>query len=190
MFFLRKKKSHWEAMSSILQSTNYLERKSIKLYTESGVLLSPSDHVFFQDLTANVDKIVKDGRPESKTVTRISKDDQGTYWVLIRDEDFTELISTTYTVINAVSNIVKSDNIIGSVFKLDLTQSKVIDVYGKVESCYLIFNSDVLGYYPFVPSGEERLSSLELDMHDILRSNGLDMLSDFNKWYGISSIPF
>ena len=162
MFFLRKKKSHWEAISSILQSRNYLEENSIRLSSRSGVLISPSDHSFFQDLTTNVDKIVKDGRTDSNTDT----------------------------VINAVSNIVKPDNIIGSVFKLDLSQSKLIDVYGKVENCYLIFNSDFLGYYPFVPSGEERLNSLELDIYDILSSKGLEVLSDFNKWYGISSIPF
>ena len=190
MYFLRKKKSHWEAISSILQSRNYLEENSIRLSSRSGVLISPSDHSFFQDLTTNVDKIVKDGRTDSNTVIEVLKDDQETFWVLIKDEDFPELISTTYTVINAVSNIVKPDNIIGSVFKLDLSQSKLIDVYGKVENCYLIFNSDFLGYYPFVPSGEERLNSLELDIYDILSSKGLEVLSDFNKWYGISSIPF
>jgi hypothetical protein len=190
MFFLRKKKSHWEAMSSILRLKNYLERNNIKVMSKTGVLLSPNDHSFFHDLDSNIHEIIREGRSNFKTDLKIFNDDLGTVWVLIKDEDFSELISTTYTVINAVSNIVKPDNIIGSVFKLDMSENKLLDVYNKIENCYLIFNSNDLGYYPYIPFKEERLSSLELELNDLLNSKNLEMLADVNKWYGISSIPF
>ena len=190
MFFPRKKKSHWEVMSSILRSKNYLEKENIKIMRKTGVLLSPNDNSFFHDLDSNLHEIIREGRSNFKTDLKIFNDDFDTIWVLIEDEDFSELISTTFTVINAVSNIVKPDNILGSVFKLDITENELLDVYNKIENCYLIFNSSDFGYYPYIPFKEERLSSLELELNDLLSSKNLDMLSDFNKWYGISSIPF
>ena len=190
MFFSRKKKSHWESMSSILTTKNNLEKENIEIMSKTGVLLSPNNNSFFNDLGSNLNDVIKEGRSDFKTDLKIFNDDLSTIWVLIKDEDFSELISATYTVINAVSNIVTPDNILGSVFKLNITESYLLDVYNKVENCYLIFNSSDFGYYPYIPFKQERLSSLELELNDLLNSLNLDMLSDFNKWYGISSIPF
>ena len=188
--FRGKKKSLWEAMSSILRSYDYLLKYSIQVNHQTGVLLSPSEHSFFDHLGTNIDNIITDGISSSKTRFDIVKDNFGTVWILINDEDFEELISTTYTIVNAVSRVVNPDNVIGSVLKLDLQNSNLLDVYKQVEGGYLIFNSDLLGYYPFVPLKEERISSLELDLQDILKSSGLETISDMNNWYGISGIPF
>ena len=188
--FGRNKKTLWEAMSSIIRSKGYLLKYSIQINNQTGVLLSPSKHSFFDDLKKNINSIISEGRASSKTRFNTVKDKFGYVWVLIEDDDFEELISTTYTIVNAVSQIVKSDTVIGSILKLDLDNSNLLDVYQQVESCYLIFNSDLLGYYPFVPLNEDRLSSLELDIQDILKLSDLEAISDINKWYGVSDIPF
>ena len=62
MFFSRKKKSHWESMSSILTTKNHLEKENIKIMSKTGVLLSPNNNSFFNDLGSNLNDVIKEGK--------------------------------------------------------------------------------------------------------------------------------
>lgn len=191
----------WARMSSVSAMLDRLHSLGVPASArrQSGIIYAPdASNPFLTDLSSNLDAILYEGPGATKTATEIRTDDYGMQWLVLDDGSFDDLLSSTYTVANAIRHNGGATSLLAATFHLDFDGSLAAPNSSGARAileAYLIYRFDRNRYYPFIPSNEspddgERDSQTEAQLGASLRSHGLSVEDDTREWLALWDIPF
>ncbi len=160
----------------------------------AGVIYRNSDeNAFLNDIEFELKSILYVGEGATKTAFEIEDDDRGMRWIVLEDGNFSDLVSSVYTVGNAIGVNGAEDNLLAAVFELYFTGTVEDNTYRSGLRTYWIYRYDRKAFYPFVPTGDnegDRDRSTEARLGQDLRKHGLAVEKSLTEWMGLWGIPF
>ncbi len=186
-------KDDWSVMSSIVRAESTLRsRREVTPSRRAGILYRPEDIPFLNDLEKELRPILNDGPEATKTAYRIEDDEHETRWVILEDGNFSDLVSSTYTVGNAMAVNGAGQQRVAAVF--EFYRGGAPDSEGDWSSGspgYWIYRYDRQRFYPFVPEeGTDRNRPAEVEISQIMRRAGISVDKQLEEWRPIGGIPF
>ena len=188
-------KDHWSAMSSVTRVEAKLqELGEITPSRRAGVIYRNSDEIaFLSNIETELKTVLHVGEAATKTAFNIKDDDRGMRWVVLEDGNFKDLVSSVYTVGNAIGLNSGLDNLLAAVFELYFTGELGDRTYRSGLRTYWIYRYDRKAFYPFVPTGDkegDRDRPTEAQLGHDLRKQGLIVERSLTEWMGLWGIPF
>ena len=200
-WFGRKKHSDsmWDSMSSVSQMVAGFKREgeSVSPRRQCGIIYRHDDGIpFLASLTEELDGILYVGPGATKTAYELEDDDHGMRWAILNDGHFDDLLSSTFTIANAIKMNGGEPNLLAAVFEFDFANHAVnpqAHSGSGFVNAYLIYRFDRNSYYPFVPTGDaagERDRETERMLGTAIRGAGLKTEGSLSEWLGLWGIPF
>ncbi len=128
------------------------------------------------DLQALLDTVAADSgvRVERKT------DSYGFEWLIVRDQEFEELVATVHTIGSELESRGFGPQLLAAVFRFDGAEHPVYWIYGYKRGAF----------WPFIPTGEgqNRDNATELELKAKLE-NELPIEPDLTRWFGTFDAP-
>lgn len=188
-------KNDWSAMSTVIKAEAKLQSLGeITPSRRAGVIYRNDENNQFQsDIKSELNTVLYVGDGATKTNFEITDDDRGMRWIVLEDGDFNDLVSSVYTVGNAIGMNGGSDNLLAAVFELYFTGTVEDNTYRSGLRTYWIYRYDRKTFYPFVPTGDnegERDRPTEARLGQDLRKHGLVIEKSLTEWMGLWGIPF
>ena len=182
-------------MSTVIRAESRLRDKGeIAPARRAGVIYRHSDDIeFLADIDSQLRAVLHTGEGATKTSFDLMDDDQGTKWVVLEDGNFQDLVSSTYTVGNAMVANGASDNLLAAVFELYFTGAVGDNTFRTASRTYWIYRYDRKAFYPFVPTGDEegqRDRPVEAQLATLIRKEGMAIERSMEEWLGLWGIPF
>ena len=143
----------------------------------AGICFKPLDASRFQNAEIEIGELIQQSCKETNTLYKMQKDSYGYLWVVLKDPDFEDLVSTIYLVSSTLAEHELGEQLLCAVFKFK-GESEV----------YWIYNFKQGKYYPFVPKGKQRDSSYEFRLRAIMEKE-LPVENEVNRWYPLYDIP-
>ena len=187
--------SDWSAVSSVIKVEAKLQSLGeITPARRAGVIYRHSDDIsFLKDLGTELSAVLYEGQGSTKTTFKIADDDRGMRWIILEDGNFIDLVSSVYTVGNAIGSNGGSSNLLAAVFELYFTGELDDNTFRSGLRTYWIYRYDRKSFYPFVPTGDcegERDRPTEARLGMDLRKHGLIVEKSLTEWMGLWGIPF
>jgi hypothetical protein len=188
-------KNDWAAMSTVIKAEAKLQALGeITPSRRAGIIYRDSDeNVFLRNIKTELNSVLYAGQGSTKTAFEIQDDDRGMRWIVLEDGNFSDLVSSVYTVGNAIGLNEGADNLLAAVFELYFTGSVEDNTYRSGLRTYWIYRYDRKAFYPFVPTGEsegDRDRPTEARLGHDLRKHGLAIEKSLTEWMGLWGIPF
>ena len=184
----------WSVIQTILYAESELHGKSqITPSRRAGILYRPDDgNEFLSTLERQLIHILNEGDGATKTAGRIEDDEHGTSWVVMDDGNFQDLVSSVFTVGNAMQYNEAEQNRIAAVFEFYRSgSSSGEDDWAPGSVGYWVYRYDRQRFYPFVPEGvDERNSAAEEQISQMMRSANVSVEKEIDEWRPIWGIPF
>ena len=165
-----------------------LSTARVTMETELGLKCGGAAAVVFKPLSASefvraenelqelLDKVAQDS---GSKVSR-SSDDFGFEWLVVRDPDLEDLISTVHLIGSELQDRGFGDRLLAAIFRFDGAGHPVYWVYGYKRGAF----------WPFVPTGKEkeRDNAEELELKAKLEKE-LPIEQDLTRWFGVFGAP-
>ena len=117
-------------------------------------------------------------RESSSRIERRS-DDYGFEWLIVRDEQFEDLVTTVHLVASELGERGFGPQLLAAVFRFD----------GGPQPVYLVYGYKRGAFWPFVPRGEkERDNAEELELKAKLEQE-LPIEEDLTRWFAVFDAP-
>ena len=188
-------KDDWSTMSTVIKTESKLQALGeITPSRRAGVIFRNDENNSFQsNIKSELDSALYAGDGATKTAFEIQDDERGMRWIVLEDGNFGDLVSSVYTVGNAIAMNDGSDNLLAAVFELYFTGTVEDNTYRSGLRTYWIYRYDRKAFYPFVPTGDsegERDRPTEARLGQDLRKHGLAIEKSLTEWMGLWGIPF
>ena len=198
MKFFNSKKApldDWSALSTFLTSERLLKSKGeVSPARRARVIFSEDEtNDFLLNFSNEIENILYDGEGATRTLYEIKKESDGLVWIILEDGNFSDLVSSIYTIGNAISSNGGSKNLIAAIFEIYLSIDIDDNSSRRGLRSYCIYRYDRKSFYPFIPTGEnegERDKTAESVLGRDLSNSGLIIEKDFSQWMGLWGIPF
>jgi len=174
----------------ILLSLNSQENSNLKISNKSGLLISThnNNNEFTKSIRSNIQKILNEGDSSTETNVEVVEDSSDMYWLILEDHNIYDLLSSSYTTLNALHSNGSLPNILALVLKFEYL---IKDNDKSIVN--LIYRTDTKSFYPFIPVSQNpksRNKDLENNFAQFLQKNKLKIESSKNSWLGVWGIPF
>lgn len=191
----RAERTDWSVISSIIRAEARLQSKGeIAPSRRAGIVFRNDDSIdFLHDLDRELDAVLYSGPDSTRTAFEIVDDEQGMRWVILEDGVFEDLVSSIYTVGNAMGAKGADRNLLAAVFELYFTGALEDGARRSGIRTYWIYRYDRKAFYPFVPTGDktgERDRPAEVALSGRAGRQGLSIERDVREWMGLWGIPF
>ena len=188
-------KNDWAAMSTVVKAEEKLQALGeITPARRAGVIYRNDEENQFQNkIKIKLNNVLYDGPGATKTSFEVTDDDRGMRWIVLEDGNFNDLVSSVFTVGNAIGMNDGADNLLAAVFELYFTGEVEDNTYRSGLRTYWIYRYDRKAFYPFVPTGDkegERDRPTEARLGQDLRKHGLVIEKSHTEWMGLWGIPF
>jgi hypothetical protein len=188
-------KNDWSAMSTVIKAEAKLQSLGeITPSRRAGIIYRNDDeNKFLNSVESELKRVLYVGEGATKTSFEIQDDDRGMRWIVLEDGNFNDLVSSVFTVGNAIALNKGADNLLAAVFELYFTGTVEDNTYRSGTRTYWIYRYDRKAFYPFVPTGEsegERDRPTEARLGQDLRKHGLAIEKSLTEWMGLWGIPF
>jgi hypothetical protein len=161
----------------------------VTLQAEQGLRSSGSAAVIFKPLSAaefgrvenEVQELLEVAARDSGSNVKRQEDTYGYTWIVVRDQDFEDLVTSTHLVSSELQARGFGEQLLAAVFRFDGGKHPVYFVYGYKSATF----------WPFVPTGEEqqRDNPEELRLKNELEDE-LPIEQDLSRWFGLFDAPF
>jgi hypothetical protein len=165
-----------------------LSTAAISLETECNLKPAGVAAVVFKPLSAgeftqaenDIDELLGVAARDSGSQVRRRSDSFGFEWLVIRDRDFEDLVTTTHLVSSELDARGFGGQLLAAVFAFN----------GGEHPTYLVYGYKLGTFWPFIPTGEdqERDNAEELRLKTELESE-LPMEPDLSRWLGLFNAP-
>ncbi len=179
-----------EKLWNLLSSIKFIKDQSLlKADNKVGIMCWEKNDQIKLFCKTKLKNILNDGVEESKTNFNLIDESGEVVWIILDDKDFNELISSAFTVVNALTQEISIESVMGLVFPLDIENSDNLNYLLKKQKKYLIFNENPPGYYPLVYQNETRQPIAEIELLDLIKNLGIKFNNDQRKWFSVDKIP-
>jgi hypothetical protein len=146
----------------------------------AGIVFQPLGTADFQGILAETEELLTGTAEETGTEVTSSEDQYGYRWLILKDEDFEDLVVSLNTISVALQGSGYGDRLLCAVFPFE----------EKGKPVYFIYNFKRGAYYPFVPApGEQaRDSERELRLQSQIGAE-LPFEKDVTRWFPLWEIP-
>jgi hypothetical protein len=165
-----------------------LSTAAISLETECGLKPAGVAAVVFKPLSAgefsqaerDIDELLGVAARDSGSQVRRRSDRFGFEWLVIRDSDFEDLVTTTHLISSELTDRGFGGQLLAAVFMLK----------GGEHPVYLIYGYKRGTFWPFVPTGneQERDNAEEMRLKNELESE-LPIEPDLTRWLALFDAP-
>ena len=117
---------------------------------------------------------------ESSSKIERSTDSYGYEWLIVRDDDLEDLVTTVHLIASELASRGFGEQLLAAAFKFDGGKQPVLWIYGYKRGAF----------WPFVPTGEgqERDNAEELELKAKLEKE-LPIEQDLSRWFGLFGAP-
>nr|QNO44019.1 hypothetical protein FIDFODCG_00005 [Methanosarcinales archaeon ANME-2c ERB4]QNO44162.1 hypothetical protein PBPCALNJ_00005 [Methanosarcinales archaeon ANME-2c ERB4]QNO44797.1 hypothetical protein HJJCBNBL_00009 [Methanosarcinales archaeon ANME-2c ERB4] len=170
------KKPKTEALFALSTAYISLEALGFKPGSVSGICFKPIESSRFSELESYLRELLRLSTSETGATCQFRTDECNYNWVILSDEDFENLITTTHLISETIIEHDFEERLLCSIF-----------VFGDV---YLIYSYKEGTFYPFAPLDDrKRDSNLEFRLRSAMEGE-LPIEEEMEKWYPIWEIPF
>ena len=139
---------------------------------------------------SKLNSILNDGIENSTTIYNLIDEKGEVFWIKLEDKNFNELISSVFTVVNALTQEISPDSVMGLIMPFNIDKDLGLSYLDKDQNHYLVFNENPLGYYPLIYQDGARQPIAEIEIFDVIKNNGALLNSNQSKWFSVDNIPF
>ena len=153
---------------------------SIKHRGAAGIVFQPVGTADFKQIVTEAEELVHGTAEETGTEVESSQDQFGYQWVVLRDQDFEDLVVSLNTVSTELQGGGYGDRLLACVFSFEEDGKPL----------YFIYNFKRGSFYPFVPApgDKQRDSERELRLKAQLGAE-LPFEEDIARWFPLWEIP-
>ena len=177
----------WNSISSI---KNLNEKEVVGFKDEVGVMCWEKDNQIKVFCETELSNILNDGVENSKTNFNLIDEKGEVFWIKLKDKNFNELISSVFTVVNALTQEISLDSVMGVIFPINVGDELSLSYIEKSQNLYLVFNENPLGYYPLVYQNGTRQPIAEIEIFDVIKNHGVLLNRNQSKWFSVDKLPF
>ena len=142
----------------------------------SGICFKPVESSQFAHMESDLRELLVLSASDTGTEHQFRRDEYGYTWIILSDEDFDDLVTTTHMISEIVIDHKFEERLLCSVFS-----------FGKL---YLIYNYKEGTFYPFAPTNnQKRDEKLEFRVRSAMESE-IPIEKEMEKWYPLWGIPF
>ncbi|MFL2673111.1 MAG: PspA-associated protein PspAB [Dehalococcoidia bacterium] len=174
-------------MSSIQRFENGFDW--INFFRYSKIMCWDNQDLIEEFSKRELKKIISEGNQGTSTKFKLINEPGEVTWVILEDENFSDLVSTTFTVFNALSQLINLNTVMGILFNFEIKNSESYSFLNNNHDYYLVFNQKPLGYYPLVYENDIRQPISELEILDLAIKESLHVNKNQDNWFGVENIP-
>ena len=167
-----------------------LSTARVTLDTELGLETAGSGGIVFKPLSAgefvraenDLQQVLDAVAGESGSRLERKSDDFGYEWIVVRDADLEDQVTTVHAVAQGLQEAGFGEQLLAAAFKFE---SK----FGDRKVVYWVYGYKQGAFWPFVPTGEkDRDNAEELELKAKL-DNELPIEPDLSRWFGLLNAP-
>ena len=148
----------------------------------AGIVFKPLETGNFNQIIGEVEQLLDQSEAETGTGVESETDSFGYRWMIFRDAEFTDLLTTLNIVSSSLMDEGYGEQLLCAVFPFKNRHQKTV---------YWVFNFKHDRFYPFVPLDE---SKKKRDVEEELRMQAaigheLPVESDSTNWFALWGIP-
>ena len=179
-----------EKLWTLLSSIKFLKNENI-LNPENkvGVMCWEKNDQIKVFCDKKLKNILNDGVEDSKTTFNLIDESGEVVWIILEDRDFNELVASVFTTVNALSQEINTESVMGLIFPVVIENTDNSNYLDHNQRHYLIFNENPPGYYPLVYQNEDRQPIAEIELFDLIKNSGIEFNKDQRKWFSVDNIP-
>ena len=179
-----------EKLWTLLSSIKFLKNENI-LNPENkvGVMCWEKNDQIKVFCDKKLKNILNDGVEDSKTTFNLIDESGEVVWIILEDRDFNELVASAFTTVNALSQEINNESVMGLIFPVVIENTDNSNYLDHNQRHYLIFNENPPGYYPLVYQNEARQPIAEIELFDLIKNSGIEFNKDQRKWFSVDNIP-
>lgn len=179
-----------EKLWTLLSSIKFLKNENI-LNPENkvGVMCWEKNDQIKVFCDKKLKNILNDGVEDSKTTFNLIDESGEVVWIILEDRDFNELVASAFTTVNALSQEINNESVMGLIFPVVIENTDNSNYLDHNQRHYLIFNENPPGYYPLVYQNEDRQPIAEIELFDLIKNSGIEFNKDQRKWFSVDNIP-
>jgi len=179
-----------EKLWTLLSSIKFLKNENI-LNPENkvGVMCWEKNDQIKVFCDKKLKNILNDGVEDSKTTFNLIDESGEVVWIILEDRDFNELVASAFTTVNALSQEINTQSVMGLIFPVVIENTDNSNYLDHNQRHYLIFNENPPGYYPLVYQNEDRQPIAEIELFDLIKNSGIEFNKDQRKWFSVDNIP-
>jgi hypothetical protein len=146
----------------------------------AGIVFQPIATADFEGILSEVTELLAGAAADTGTAVESADDEHGYRWVILRDEDFDDLVVSLNTVSTQLQGGGYGDRLLACVFAFE----------DKGQTVYFIYNFKRGAFYPFVPvgGGHKRDTERELRLKAQTGSE-LPIEPELERWFPLWEIP-
>ena len=148
----------------------------------AAVCFKPASAYDFASTTNEIDELLELSSKDTGSVISQQEDSYGYHWVIVRDDDLNDLVTTVHMVNASMADHGFDNQLLATVFAFR---------EGQGDTAYLVYLFKRGTFYPFVPApggGERRDNQKELQLQAAL-TNEVPLEADLTRWFPIWGAP-
>src|ERR671933_2211938 len=134
----------------------------------------------FKEIVTDTEELLRSAAADSGTTVETSSDEYGYRWIVLRDDDFEDLVVAINTVSSSLETSGYGDRVLAAVFAFEEEGRPV----------YFIYNYKRGFFYPFVPAPGEKQRNNERELQLKAQvGNELPVEPELTRWFPLWDIP-
>ena len=167
-----------------------LSTARVTLDTELGLQTAGSGGIVFKPLSAgefvraenDLQQVLDAVAGESGSRLERKSDDFGYEWIVVRDADLEDQVTTVHAVAQGLQEAGFGEQLLAAAFKFE-------PKFGDRKVMFWVYGYKQGAFWPFVPTGEkDRDNAEELELKAKL-DNELPIEPDLSRWFGLFNAP-
>jgi hypothetical protein len=144
----------------------------------AAVCIKPLESSRYEAARSEIEELLKVGFKETGTLYSIQNDEYNYIWVVLKDPDFEDLVTSIQMVCQILIEQGFGTQLLAAVYR-----------FRKEDPVYWIYGFKLGSYYPFVPKGDQqRDTAAEFRLRSLMEKE-LPIEQDEAKWYPMWGMP-
>jgi hypothetical protein len=155
----------------------------LKHRNSAGIVFQPLGTADFSQIVKDTEELLRSSAEDTGTQVETHDDEFGYRWVILRDQDFDDLVQAVNVVSTELTAGGYGDRLLAAVFAFE-------DPAAGGKPVYFIYNFKRGKYYPFVPAPGDKARNNEREFQlKAQLQNELPIEPELERWFPLWEIP-